>query len=142
MKSLEMQLHEQAEEIRQLRGAGGKSTVAQLLYDSGLPPVSQARLRKSIPITEKADISIVKAAITKEKEYIRKLGYQGTQNQGADSTRLVESYVALGLNEKEAKIAAGVEAAVGDVSEARQRLQNAGKLLGLSDAQARVFSEI
>ena len=141
VKSLEQQLNEQAEELRQLRGAGGKSTtVAQLLSESGLPPSAQARLRKRIPITEKADV--VKAAITDEKEYIRKLGLQGTQNQGADSARLVESYKFLGLSEKESKLAAGVEVAVTNVTEARQKLANAGKLLGLTDAQAAVFSEI
>src|ERR1700691_3930678 len=99
VKSLENQLNEQAEELRLLRaiereqaderklfGAGGKSTtVAQLLSESGLPQPSQARLRKQIPLTEKAEV--VKAAIADEKEYIRKLGHQGMQNQGADSAR-------------------------------------------------------
>jgi len=149
MKSLEQQLNEQAEEIRQLRGSPGRSTttVAQLLSDSGLPPASQARLRKKIPLNEKADA--VKAAITEEREYVRKLG-QGKQNQGDGfdlsvselGSRLVESYIALGLSTAEAKIAAGVETAVTNVSESRQKLANAAKTLGLSDAQAAAFAEI
>jgi hypothetical protein len=144
MKSLEHQLTEMQTEVLELRRAAGKSgssTSVTLISDSGLPPASQARLRKRIPLNEKADV--VKAAITEEREYVRSLGVQGKQDQGgADNARLVESYVFLGLTEKEAKIAAGVEVAVTNVSEARQRLANASKLLGLTDAQAAAFAEI
>jgi hypothetical protein len=145
MKSLEQQLTEMDAENRELRRTAGKSctstTVTQLLSDSGLPPASQARLRKRIALNEKADV--VQAAIAAEKKYIRELGQgDGRQNQGADSARLCESYRALGLSEKESRIAAGVETAVGNVSEARQKLADAAKLLGLSDAQGAHFSDI
>jgi hypothetical protein len=143
MKSLEQQLTEMSAEVRELRRAAGKSgtstSVSQLLSDSGLPPASQARLRKRIPISETA--AVVKAAITEEREYVRKLGLSA-QNHGADSTRLYESYVSLGLTEKEARIAAGLEVAVTNVSESRQKLANAAKLLGLNEKEAAAFSRI
>jgi hypothetical protein len=134
VKSLEQQLHEQAEEIRQLRGSGGRSTTAaqKLISDSGLSPDSKARLRKRIPLNEKADV--VEAAITAERDVVKAAI--------AKTASLYESYISLGLSEKEAKIAAGVETAVTSVTEARQQLSDAGKLLGLSDAQAAHFSDI
>jgi hypothetical protein len=148
MKSLEQQLTEMDAEVRELRKAAGKSgrstSVTQLISDSGLPPAAQARLRKRIPLNENADV--VKAAITEEREYIRLAVTAAAGDRliesSFDSTRLVESYIALGLSLQESQIAAGMEVAVTNVSEARQRLANASKLLGLTDAQAAAFAEI
>jgi DNA-directed RNA polymerase specialized sigma24 family protein len=145
MKSLEQQLVEKQREIDELRGTGGRSGVSgnltRLLSESGLPEAAQSRLRKRLRATEKADV--IKAAITEEKHYV--LGVRSSasrQKQDGRSLELVESYRSLGLSEKEAKIAARVESAVENISESRQKLANAAKLLGLSDAECAEFANI
>jgi hypothetical protein len=138
MRSLEQQLHEQDQELRELRKRVGKSgattSLVRELSESGLPDAAIARLRKKLPAT--ASASAIKAAIAEEKNYVR-----GVLKSGR-SLELVDSYKSLGLSEKEAKIAAGVESAVENISESRQKLANAAKLLGLSDAESDVFSRI
>ena len=151
MKSLEQQLMEKDEEIRMLRQKLGKSAVAtalaQELSESGLPEVAQARIRKRFETTGKADG--IKAAIAEEQEYVREarkairkqINASGAASSGAaPRVDLVDCYKAMGLSEKEARLAAGVESAVENITEARRELRNAAKSLGLNDAEADAFS--
>jgi hypothetical protein len=140
MKSLEQTLHEQDTELRELRKKVGKTgaatnAVQQLISESALPAAAQVRLLKRLPATASKDV--VKAAIATEGDYVRKL--TGAQR---DLCGLVESYRLIGLSEKEANLAAGVEVAVKDISESRQRLANAAKKMGMSDSEAAIFSQI
>jgi hypothetical protein len=145
-KSLEQTLHEQDTELRELRkrvGKTGASTnrsmlLSKELVESGLPDASQARLRKQLPATAGKDE--INAAIATEREFVRKV--RAGTNQGDQSARLVESYKLLGLSEKEAGIAANLEIAVKGITESRQTLANAAKALGMSDAEAKIFSQI
>jgi len=147
MKSLEQQLNEQAAEIRELRKTAGKKVVttnlARELSESGLPDVSQSRVRKRLRGSETA--SEIKAAIAEERALVRSVR---TRNQGGhvldlvEGDRLVEGYRRIGLNEREARIAANVEEAVKGVQQNQAKLANAAKLLGMSDAEALVFSKI
>jgi hypothetical protein len=145
VKSLERTLQEQDIELRELRkrvGKTGASTnLAQELSESGLPDAAQARVRKLLPASAGKDA--IKQAIAQEREYVRKVRTGArAQNQGERASRLAESYKLMGLSEKEANLAAGVEVSVSNISEARQKLANAAKLLGMTDAEASVFSQI
>ena len=145
MKSLEQQLTEQATEIRELRkragtGTGKDATITQLLSESGLPEAAQARIRKRLPA---AKIEEIREAIISEKDYIRKVRASASRKATQEaSTGLADAYRGLGLSTREAEIAAGVEAAVEQITESRQELISAAKLLGLSDKEAEVFSRI
>ena len=140
MKSLERQLLEKDTELRELRKNAGKTkpgasaNVAQLLAESGLPEPAIARLRKKLPATEKADV--IRLAISEERTYVRDV------RTSVNGVALVESYKLLGLNEREAGIAAGVEVAVKNIDESRSRLADAAKRLGLSEKEAAIFSQI
>ncbi|MGD1214307.1 MAG: hypothetical protein ABR861_04895 [Terriglobales bacterium] len=138
MKSLEQQLHEQDQELRELRKRVGKpgatTNLAQELSESRLPEAAQARLRKRLPATATKDV--IRRAISEERELVRQIRMPANQD------RLVESYKAIGLSEKEAKIAARVESAVKDVTESQSKLANAARLLGLSEKEAAVFARI
>jgi hypothetical protein len=144
MKSLEQMLHEKDEELRELRkkvGKSGATSLARELSESGLPEAAIARLKRKLPAN--ASTAVVKAMITEEKNYV--LGVRAgahRQSQDSQALELVEGYKALGLSEKEAKIAARVESAVKDVNESQARLANAVRLLGLSEKEAAVFSRI
>lgn len=144
MKSLEQQLTEQAEEIRRLRknpGAGtGKDAIATLLSESGLPDAAQARIRKRLPA---GNVLEIREAILSEKDYVRKVRASTSRKATQESAiGLADAYRGLGLSPREAEIAAGVEAAVEQITESRQELISAAKLLGLSDKEAEVFSRI
>jgi hypothetical protein len=144
VKSLERQLQEKDQELRDLRNkggnTGGQKKSRQLISESGLPEPSQVRLRKRFQESENPDV--VKRAIAEEQAFVRKVrAGAGGQNQ-SDQARMVESFKLMGLSEKEAGIAAGVEVAVKDISESRQSLANAAKALGMSDAEAKLFSQI
>ena len=141
MKSLEQQLLEKENELRDLRKAVGKAGLVQQLSESGLPAPAQARLRKRFEAA--GNIDGLKTAITEEKEYLRKVNASPRrveQQQDTSQRSLVECYQAFGLTEKEAKIAAGVEGAIGEIKESEQRLYDAAKAMGLSDAEAKAFS--
>jgi len=145
MKSLEQQLNEQAAEIRELRKITGKkvatTNVARELSESGLPDISQSRLRKRLRGSESA--SEIKAAIAQERALVRSVRNQGGHVLDlVEGDRLVEGYRRIGLNEREARIAANVEEAVKGVQQNQAKLANAAKLLGMSDAEALVFSKI
>ncbi|HMB83975.1 MAG TPA: hypothetical protein VKI40_08005 [Terriglobales bacterium] len=145
MKSLEQQLNEQAAEIRELRKITGKkvatTNVARELSESGLPDISQSRLRKRLRGSESA--SEIKAAIAQERALVRSVRNQGGHVLDlVEADRLVEGYRRIGLNEREARIAANVEEAVKGVQQNQAKLANAAKLLGMSDAEALVFSKI
>lgn len=138
MKSLERQLQEQATEISELRKRLGKTgtatTLVQELSESGLPQAAQSRLQKRLPAT--ATKEVIKRAIAEERELVRQIRTPGNQ------ARLAESYRLLGLSDKESGIAAGVEVAVKNITESRQKLANAALLLGMTEAQADIFSKI
>ncbi len=145
MKSLETQLQEKEQELRELRGRVGKSTIVVKLTESGLPTVAQARLRKRFE--ESGNLEELDRAITEEREYVskvRKAGARGQrseqQESNAQKQSLVESYQTMGLSEHEAKLAAGVENAVKDVNESEQRLFESAKAMGMSDAEAKAFA--
>lgn len=153
-KSLEQTLHEQDTELRELRKKVGKTgqlpeserlarqalqrTLGQQLSESGLPEATQARLRGRLGATSTNDE--IKAAIVEEREYMQKIRAQ-PRILNLTESRLFESYKLIGLSEKEAGIAAGIDVAVSNISEARQKLANAAKLLGMTDAEASVFSQ-
>jgi hypothetical protein len=147
MKSLEQQLSEQDQELRELRKRVGKAALptnlTRQLSESGLPDVSQSRLRKRLRGSESA--SEIKAAIAEERTLVRSVR---TRNQGGhvldlvEADRLVEGYRRIGLNEREARIAANVEEAVKGVQQNQAKLANAAKLLGMSDAECAVFAKI
>ena len=61
---------------------------------------------------------------------------------GPTDAKMVETYRLLGLSEKEAAIAANIQHTVGTIQESRQRLADAAKLLGMSEAEADLFSRI
>jgi hypothetical protein len=113
VKSLEQQLHEQDQELRELRKRVGKpgatTNLAQELSESRLPEAAQARLRKRLPATATKDV--IRRAISEERELVR-------------------------------QIAARVESAVKDVTESQSKLANAARLLGLSEKEAAVFARI
>ena len=143
MKSLEQQLVEKDQELRELRKRVGKpgaakNSVQQLISESGLPAAAQSRLLKRLPATAAEDV--VKVAIGAERDFVRKV--RAGTNQGDQSTRLVESYKLMGLSEKQAQIAAGIETDVKNVTESRQSLANAARALGMSEAEAKIFSQI
>ncbi len=148
MKSLEQQLTEQATELRELRKKAGKTgastnrtLLTQELSESRLPDAAQARLRKQLPATAGKDE--IKAAIAQEQNYVFQLRSSASrQNQREQAARLAESYRGYGLSEKESELAAGVESDVKNVTESRQSLANAAKRLGMTDAEAAIFSAI
>ena len=145
MKSLETQLHEKQQEIDELRRTPGKKTdsttrLIKELSESGLPAAAQHRLRKRFETSGK--IESLREAIREERDYVNKVHASANGNNQDEKQHLAESYRALGLSEKESAIAAGLEVTVKDVTEAHRRLANAAKLLGMSDAEAAVFSRI
>jgi len=132
-QSLEIQLTEAETELQQLRGtprrtAGDESRISQELADSGLPAAAQERLKKRFA----GKIDGLKEAIAEEKKYVRKVRAAGATS---DSTQLVESYRGLGLSDREAKLAAGVETAIEGTAESRQRLTKAAKTLGMTESE-------
>jgi hypothetical protein len=149
MKSLETQLHEAQQEIRKLQGKDSLNTVAKKLAESGLPKIAQERLAKrlqSAGIIEERDIQ---KAIAEEHDYVRQVqkasGKKTTRTsesnaQTSDELSLVECYQTMGLTLKEAQVAAGVETTVVELKESRKKLHDAGKSLGLTDAEADAFS--
>ena len=145
MKSLERQLQEAQEEIRRLRSRDGKNTLVLKLTESGLPAVAQARLRKRFE--ESGNPTDLDKAITEERDYISKVRKasprgQVTEMQEANAQKLalVEGYQKLGLSKSEARVAAGVEDAITNVTEAEQALFDAAKGMGMSEAEAKAFA--
>lgn len=139
MKSLEQQLAEKDQEIRELR----KTVITQELSESGLPEAAQARVRKRLRGSETA--AEIKNAIAEEATYLRavRASKKTTPKETDQATvELVESYKRMGLSEKEARIAAGVESAVEDISESRRSLREAFKFLGMSDTEADAASRL
>jgi hypothetical protein len=144
VKSLEQQLVEKDLELRELRAKAGKPGVKknsrQLISESGLPEPSQVRLRKRFQESDNPDV--VKRAIAEEKAFVQKVRTgAGGQNQG-DQASLVESYKLMGLSEKQAELAAGIETDVKNVTESRQSLAKAAKRLGMTEREAEIFSKI
>jgi hypothetical protein len=150
MKSLEQQLLEKENEIRDLRKTAGKAALVQQLSESGLPAAAQARLRKRLESAQNLDG--LGAAITDEREYIRQVRKANARSQDGRSTETQESdagkrslfdgyRAAFGLSEKEARLAAGIENAVDEINESQQKLYDAAKAMGLSDAEAKAVSE-
>jgi hypothetical protein len=119
------------------------------LSESGLPPAAQARLKKRFESA--ANLDGLKTAITEEHEYIRQVRKATARNSRTGSTQLsesderkrslVEGYKAMGLSEKEAMLAAGLEGAVEGIQESEQKLYDSAKAMGMSDAEAKAFSE-
>jgi hypothetical protein len=145
MKSLERQLQEAQEEIRRLRSRDGKNTLVLKLTESGLPAVAQARLRKRFE--ESGNPADLDKAITEERDYISKVRKASARGQvtemqeaNAQKLALVEGYRGLGLSESEARVAAGVEDAITNVTEAEQALFDAAKGMGMSEAEAKAFA--
>lgn len=139
MKSLEQQLAEKDAEIRELR----KSVITQQLSESGLPEAAQARVRKRLHGSETTNE--IKNAIAEEANYLRavRASKKPAQKETDQATvELVESYKRMGLSEKEARIAAGVESSVENISESRRALRESAKLLGLTDSEADAFSRM
>jgi hypothetical protein len=144
VKSLEQQLLEKEQELQKLRKTAVAAALTQELRESGLPDFAQAHVLKRFQATGRTEG--VKEAIAEEAEYLRKLGANkraAAPSGGKPATvDLVESYKLLGLSQKEAAIAAGVEHAVADIQESRQKLADAARLLGLSDREADLFSRM
>jgi len=65
---------------------------------------------------------------------------KGSHQESKTVSEVVESYKRLGLTTKEARIAAGVESAVTEVSEAQRKLRDVAKAVGMSDAEAEAFA--
>jgi hypothetical protein len=149
MKSLETKLAEAEQELKELRKTASKAGLTQQLSESGLPAPAQARLRKRFEAT--GSIDGLKTAVAEEHEYVRQVRKASGRNQGGRTTetqegdaqrrRLFEGYRAFGLSEKEANLAAGIENAVEEIKESEQKLFDAAKNLGLSDAEAKAFSQ-
>jgi len=149
MKSLETQLAEKEQELRDLRKTAGKAGLAQELSESGLPAAAQTRLRKRFESAANADG--LRTAIREEREYIAAVRKANGRNRDERTTEmresderkrsLVDGYRAFGLSEKEARLAAGVEDAVSEMKESQQQLYSAAKAMGMSDAEAKAFSE-
>jgi hypothetical protein len=149
MKSIETQLVEKERELSALRKAANKTTLRLDLSESGLPAAAQTRIQKRFESAE--SLGDLKKAITEEHEYIRQARKANARSSSARlgelseshqrSASLVEGYRAMGLSEKEAKLAAGMEDAVEDMKESQERLYNSAKSMGMSDAEAKAFSE-
>jgi hypothetical protein len=149
MKSIETQLAEKDAELRELRKTTNNQGLTLQLAESGLPPAAQARLRKRFESA--GNLDGLKTAIAEEHEYIRQVRKAAArtgagrsaevQESDARTRSLVEGYQAFGLSEKEAKLAAGVEVAVEGVKESQEQLFHAAKSMGMSDAEAKAFSE-
>ena len=146
MKSLEQQLKEKDDELRELRQKVSGSTVStyltQELSESGLPEVARARIRKQFQTATKTDG--IKEAIAEERDYVRqaRAGASRRSAQSDNSPRtvdLVDCYRQFGLSKKEAELAAGVEDSVKNLNESEEKLFDAAKGMGLSELEAEWF---
>ena len=144
MKSLEQQLNEAQAEINRLRGLlGDKGKTLKKVQESGLPAVAQERVMKRVA----ADGTDVDRVITEEKRYLREVGAHKKGKtldlvEREDLTeRMVKGYMAAGLSEKEARLAAGLEDAVEKLSESEKHLYDSAKSIGMSDAAATGFAK-
>jgi hypothetical protein len=147
MKSVETQLAEKESELRELR----KTTIRLELKESGLPPFAQTRLMKRFE-SESPNTGDVKKAIAEEQEYLRAVGWKRPRGSSGGTAevsesdeqknRLVECYKAMGLSEREAQLAAGVEDAVAAIQESEKGLYSAAKSMGMSDSEAKIFTEL
>jgi hypothetical protein len=107
-----------AESEKTAKKAAASTELTKLLTESKLPTIAQDRLKKQFEAAESTDG--MAAAITAEKEYLKSIGAgKGIKNLGeadnggeeddpaaAKDVKLSESFAMLGLDEKQAKIAA------------------------------------
>ncbi len=100
--------------VTELENAGKKTAAAAklttLLSESKLPEVAQTRLRNQFK--DAVEETGMTEAVEAEKQYIKSLGVTGVRNMGegptgdAGKVDLKESFKKLGMNDKEAELAA------------------------------------
>jgi hypothetical protein len=120
VKSLEQQLHEKDEELRELRKTSGKKTdigtrLIKELSESGLPATAQTRLRKRFEASGRIDG--IKEAIAEEKSYVRQVRAsasgekQGSRRRGDVGGDLPMCLGKLCVSRSGADVAAAIETA-------------------------------